>query len=236
MVRFNEVDLESIGKEIRIIDVNVSAPSILPTIINPDLIDGALFSRSNYGERTVTVTFVIMTDDKARRSELFRELYLWADIKSTHSLVVPQEPDGYLDAVCTSLPDASSASYWDQLELVFTAYDPYFHSFNENQSVIGSDFTITRHDCLDWRIEFSVPNQIQYPAWRHNSGKEIAFSTMQAGDLVIDSKTQTAYIDDLSALPNLMLGSRFFTLPNGNNRIIPINGAGGYITWRERWL
>ena len=235
MVEFDGIELSSIDSAIRVIDVVVGPPSMRPTTISPALTDGDVYAGTKIGPRDVTITFVIMESDEIRRTDIFERVIRWAKISSgEQQLTVQQEPDGYLMAVCTQLPQNNAREYWTPLTIVFTAYNPYFQAFEESSAPMNTDFVVTHAERPDWRIEQDIPSLIAFPTWRN--GDELSFSTLLPGKLTLDRKTQTAFIGGSSTLPSLLLGSRFFNLSAGKNNIIATNGAGGTIYWRERWL
>lgn len=235
MVLFNGVSLESISNTIHVIQCVVSQPAINPVTIAPTLADGEIFARRRYGTRTVTITFVVMDNNTTNRAATIRKIYQWAHSSTEKKLVVPQESNGYLNAVCTELPTNAGREYWQTLGLVFTCYDPFYHANTEKNCSVSQTVVVSQFENTDWRIEQTVSTGLTYPQWSLD-GLQISFNVLTAGALKINGSTHTATTNDGSVLPALMFGSRFFTLKTGNNSIETSNGAGGTIYWRERWL
>ena len=235
MVSFNGVSLESLDSSIRIIDVIVGPPTVNPTTIDPAFVDGQVYARSSLGSRPIVISFVVMDNNMTRRRNVISKIVKWARIKTENKMVVPQESAGYINAVCTELPPNAAGEYWQTLQIVFTAFDPYFYATSESSANVGKTFTVLQADNPPWRIEQQIGSTITSPAWELNN-EQISFSTLIRGKLVLDQKTQTALLDGKSTLANMMLGSRFFKLQSGQNYITAVSGAGGTVYWRERWV
>lgn len=237
MVSFNGISLESIDSAIKILDVTVGAPQVQNTTIEPALADGDIFARARFLSRKVLVTFLVMEDDMQRRALVLSRITAWANTRSPQKLRVPQEERGYLTAVCSSFPDDSARDYWTELHVEFTCNSPYYQANEESSVDLGDSHVVTvvHADAPAWRIEQTVSNALAYPMWALGS-KFVQFVAVGTGKLVITRSDQTAMLGENSALPALMLGSRFFDLAAGLNQIDTENGAGGVIYWRERWL
>lgn len=235
MVNFNGIDLSDVSEKIRVVDVVVSSPSVNLTTINPALRNGDIFARKLFAPRTVSVSFTIMESRMETRAEIISDVVEWASSDEEKRLFVPQHADAFLEAVCTEYPEDSAANFWDVLTLVFRASNPFFHSIEEKSAAVGEKFTVVRSVPPDWRIEQDVTGQLTYPMWSVGS-KQISFSSISAGKLVIKSKDLSATLDGKSVIPSMMLGSRFFSLKKGENLVDAQKGAGGIIYWREAFI
>lgn len=239
MVKYNSRSLEAISDALHIVEVLVSAPDVNNTTIQPALRHGDIFARQRYGTRKVTITFVVMEDDEAARRQIIREVCSWARSTEPQKLELPQEPNGYLMAVCSGLPDNNAREYWNTLTLSFLADDPFFYANTEsNQAIPLNGFAgiwLLQYDGADWRLEQTISGGLTAPMWRIGD-TQISFSALPAGQLVIRRDKQSADIDGESVLPAMMLGSRFFDLKTGANMIETSGGAGGMLYWRERWI
>lgn len=235
MVAFNNKRLEDISNEIRILDVIVNPPSVRTTSIAPALADGETFARRQYGPRRVDVIFSVLENDPERHSQIMHSINQWAYSDQEKRLTVPQEQNGYLMAVCTDFPPDSARDYWEPVTLSFTCHSPYFRANFERSEDISNTIHINRADDPDWRIEFAISSALTSPTWGIGD-KQLIFSSLAAGSLVLEKRTGTATLDGASVLPSLLLGSRFFQLRRGANTIDTQNGAGGRIFWRERWI
>ena len=235
MVEFNGALLTDIDPRIKISEVVVGAPAIQTVSIIPAISDGERFARKNYGPRNVTVYFLVMEPDETERTRIIDEIEAWAHSKKEEKLIVPQSEDGYLMAVCTKLPDDAAKEFWSVLTIVFKAHNPYFLAHTESHAQIGDEINVRRYAGPNWRIEQDIEKLIESPSWEMGD-KQIGFSYVNAGKLVLDKEKQTALLDGNSILPSMLLGSRFFELEHGRNTIEAQNGASGTIYWRERWI
>lgn len=235
MVEFNGAAFEDISPKIKVIDVVVGAPNINTVSIVPAIADGERFARRNYGSRNVVIQFVVMEADETERTKILSEIEEWAYSKQEQKLIVPQDEDGYLMAICSQIPDDDAREFWNVLTLTFKAHNPYFRAHEESSAVLGDPFIVKRAAGADWRIEQNISELVELPSWEFGD-KQISFSYIAAGNLVLDKETQTALLDGESILPSMLFGSRFFELSHGENVIEVQNGAGGTIYWRERWI
>lgn len=235
MVVYDNKRLEDISNDIYILDVIVHPPAIRSTSIAPALADGEMFARKQYGKRQVDVLFVVLENDSDRRSNILHDINQWAYSTEEKKLLVPQEQNGYLMAVCTGIPEDSARDYWEALTISFTCYNPYYLSHFEYSEDIGKTINIKRADDPAWRIEFDIAQNLSSPVWGIKD-KQLIFSKLSPGKLILDRQKESATIDGASVLPSMLLGSRFFRLAHGANTIDVQGGAGGRIYWRERWV
>ena len=124
-IRLNGIALDALDKRIFVTDIKEAAPKIKVTTDTSPL-GGMRVVRREITERSVTVRYVIWERDKAARNALHRLIVEWADAGGVLSV-------GYRDAqtlrvLCDKLPDISSKTWDDEMELTLTAYDPYWQS------------------------------------------------------------------------------------------------------------
>ena len=234
MLRFNGIDITDISDALETL-VKVSTPEIILDSIPTAIADGEQFARLRYGKRSITLEFTIFETDMQLRTSILRDIKAWGVSRTPLHLEVPQEDNGYLIAICTQLPTDNADRPTDDIEMVFTALDPYYYSRAEKLASVSSRALVLHDTEPNWRIEQAVTAELTSPSWSIN-GKTLTFTTIPAGALVLDGNTETATLDGGTILTALSGDSRFPQLAKGANQIEVANGAGGTIYWRERWL
>lgn len=235
MVVFNGAHMSAISDKLHVADVIVYPPDIKETTVSPALKDGDIFSGKTFGTRQVDVIFAVMENDTAKRSRIIQAVNQWSYSRVEKELRVPQEPNGYLMAVCTSLPQ-DSAEGFDELMLVsFTCHDPYYYDFSEKTAFPpgASLDAVDRDEAPPWQMVVDTHGAPD-PLMIVKNDKHLIFSGLPGGKLLIDSKSQSITLDGKSAMQYLQLGSRFFDLGRGSISV-ETNWPCG-LSWRERWL
>ena len=235
MVEYNGVTLESVAP-VRIIDIALGSPAVAITAQSHALADGARFLRRKRGERTVTITFVLLTDDYAARRTQLAAITAWASSSVPAPLCIATEPGGYLQAVCTTYPSQSSRQFWEVLTLAFTACDPRFVGCAEYTLPVSRPVIVVHNEPPMMHIEQDVSASISNPSWALGAHKLQLSGSVGVGRLVIDFERQTITLNDQSIMNQLTIVSRFFMMKQGANAIACTGGAGGILYWGEWWI
>lgn len=231
MIIFDGVDIQSIA-DIDIEDIRVSPIDFNP-VSRPRAIDpGSYFVRNRAGTRTVSITFAVLTQDKLKRQTALMAISAWAKTDAEYRLELPGHPQHYLMAVCTAKPEPSLRQWWEsKLRLVFTCFNnPFWNDITEKNKVCGTEFTVLGDAPPLMRIERTLSAAASNQSYGLD-GKTITFSTIPAGDLVIDLNAQTAVVDNTSIMGAYNVNSRFLVPRTG---IQTVTGT-GVVKWRERW-
>lgn len=231
MIVFNGVSIDSIAP-VMIEDIKVSPIKYSPVVRPRAIRFGSEFVRMGGGERTVVITFAILERNKVLRQEAFRNLSMWAKTDAEYRLELPQDPLRYLKCVCTGKPEPSTRAWWEnKLRVTFTCYsDPYWAAKYENSVACGTAFNALGDAPPLMRIERTLASAAQNQSYS-NGAQTMTFSTIPAGNMVIDLNAQTAQVNQSSIME--------FYQPTGDF-IIPHVGAQtitgeGTIKYRERW-
>lgn len=235
MVEFNGVALEDVTPA-RVVDIAVASPEVQVTSQSQPLLDGARFIRRVRGVRTVAVSFVLMEEDPLRRRRQLEALIAWLSPAEPVPLRHTPEEKGHLMAVCTQYPDASSRQFWEVLTMVFTAFDPAYISCSPAIQPVTAPAMVVHGEPPRMRIEQDIAAPLASPRWTLGAEHLHLQGPVGVGKLVIDFDRQTVELSGQSILNQLTMDSRFFTLRRGANRITVEGGAGGTLTWWERWI
>lgn len=231
MITFNGVGLEAIAP-VMIEDILVSPIELSVTARDRPISPGAEFVRIKGGTRTVTINFGLPTDQGEARAAQLRNIVNWARSNQEGVLSIPYYPGVVLHCICTALPQPSTRQWWEsKLRIVFTTFDnPYWTSIVEKSVACGTAFTVLGDAPPLMRIERTLAETATNQTYSNGSGS-MTFSSIPAGDLVIDLNKQTAAVDGSTIMSAYTFGSSF---------PIPVTGAQtitgtGTVKWRERW-
>lgn len=231
MIVFNGVSIDSVAP-VRIEDIHVSPIAYNP-ISRPRAIRfGSEFVRMGGGVRTVTISFALLEGKMIPRHEGFMNLSQWARTDGEYKLELPTDPTRCLYGVCTSKPDPSTRAWWEnKLKLVFTCYsNPYWTGKNERSAQFGTQFTVLGDAPPLMRFERELTEPAQNQSYSDGENT-MTFSTIPAGNMVVDLNNQTAVVGDESIMQYYQATGSF---------IIPKTGAQtitgtGIIKFRERF-
>lgn len=230
-IYFNGVSLESVAP-VRIDDIKVS-PIQLAAVSRPRPVRfGADFVRMQGGSRTVAISFALLTSDFEDRQDQLRAITAWARSDEPKRLVLPYHEDLYLECVCTTLPEPSTRQWWENsLMIVFTAFgNPYWTATTEKTESCGNAFTVGGNAPPLMRITRTLGSAASSQAWSDGTDT-MTFSTVPAGDLVIDLNRQTAAVDGASIMQYYSYSSAFIQPKTGAQTIT----GTGTVHWTERW-
>lgn len=231
MIMFNGVALEQIAP-VKIVDILVSPIQMSATARQRPVRWGADFVRMTGGSRTVSIEFALLTDNRDVRQTQLQEITRWARSDTPGRLELPNRRDVYLEAICTALPEPSLRQWWEsKLRIVFTTFDnPYWTSNNERSVACGTKFIALGDAPPLMRIERTLSSAASNQTY-NNSEESMTFSTIPAGDMVIDLNRQTAQVGNNSIMQYFTFNSSFLIPRTGTHTIT----GTGTVKWRERW-
>lgn len=231
MIIFNGVDLENIAP-VKIKDIHVGPIQITPNA-RQRIGMGQEFVQMIGGNRTVIITFALLTNDLNERFSQLQDIAAWADPFKSHELSLPMyEGERHLDCICTSYPDPSYRQWWESdLQLVFKTFNnPYWTSDQEIRAQCNVPFSIGGNAPPMIQIQRNLGSMVANQTYACN-GKSMFFSKIPAGSMVIDLNAQTAQVSGSSIMQYFGKTSQFIDPVPGN---MTITGTGNII-YRERW-
>lgn len=230
MIYFNDTALESVAP-VKIEDVRVSPIQINVTARQRSIIGGADFVRVRDGSRTATITFALLTNDRAARQRQLREITNWARTSTPGKLQLPYF-NGYLECLCTSLPEPSLRQWWEsRLSITFTTYgNPYWNSIIERSAECGTQFSVLGDAPPLMRIIAQIETADTDLTFSDGTNS-MTFEGLPAGEMALDLNRQTAAIGSASAMPYYTYNSAFIVPKTGTQTI----SGTGTVFWRERW-
>lgn len=231
MIVFDGVDIKSVAG-VMIEDIRVNPIEINPTTRTRAIAPGSVFVRNRYGTRTVAVTFALISEDMNQRQASLMAVSAWAKTDKEYKLELPGYPDHYLMAVCTSKPEPSMRQWWEsKLRLVFTCYEnPFWNDKIEKSVACGTQFRVLGDAPPLMRIERTLSTSVSNQSYALG-GNTITFSTIPAGNLVIDLDAQTAAVGSTSIMEYYNVNSKFLIAKTGTQTVT----GTGTVKYRERW-
>ena len=231
MILYDGIDMNSVA-DVKIEDIRVSSIQYSPVTANRPIEAGAFFVRNRCGTRTVSVTFALLKMDRSARQSALMAVSAWAKTDKEYKLELPGHPDHYLMAVCTAKPDPSTRQWWEaKLRIVFTCFDnPFWTDKIEKSVACGTQFTVFGDAPPLMRIvkhRDSAASDQTYTL----GGKNMKFSTIPLGDMVIDLNRETARVGTASFMNYYNLTSRWATPFVGTQTVT----GDGIVKYRERW-
>lgn len=229
MIYFRGKALESVAP-VMIEDIRISPVAQMPVVRDRPLQAGAAFIRAHEGTRSVNITFSIIEQNYHLRRRHIEAVTAWAVSDTPAPMQLPYT-GRMLDVICTGLPDPSTRQWWEQrLNLTFTAYDPFFYDIAEKTAACGTAFTVLGDEPPKMRIVRTLSEAASDQSYS-DGNSTMTFSTIPAGELVIDLNKQTAAVDGVSIMQYYALTSQFIQPRTGAQTI---TGTGS-VKWIERW-
>ena len=231
MIYFDGKALESVAP-VKIEDIRVSPIQLLPVSGQRTLRFGADFVRMSGGTRAVVISFALLTNDHEIRQKQLQAITQWARSDMPKRLTIPYYPNVYLECICTSLPEPSIRQWWEsRLTLTFTAFDnPYWTSIEEKSAACGTAFYVNGDAPPLMQIRNTFASAASNQSYSDGTNT-MTFSSIQAGDMVIDLNRQTAAVGSASIMQYYSYASHFIEPKIG---VQTISGTGN-VYWRERW-
>lgn len=233
MIRFNNVDLTE-TLPVKIEDIVVSPIQLNPVARPRPIQYGAEFVRMSGGTRNVTVTFALLDIDISEREQFLQDLRNWASIGAEYTLELPQFTNRHLECAATMLPDHSFRKWWEnKLKIQFTCFNNPFWTSNELIEVpCGNTFSIGGSAQPLMTIERNGVTPLSNVTYT-NGESAMTFSSIPAGNLVIDLNRQTAAVSGTSIMQYYNPLSVWIVPKVGAYQYINGNGV---IKYRERWV
>ena len=229
MIYYRGKALESVAP-VMIEDIRISPVAQMPVVRDRPLQAGAAFIRAHEGTRSVNITFSIIEQNYHLRRRHIEAVTAWAVSDTPAPMQLPYT-GRLLDVICTGLPDPSTRQWWEQrLNLTFTAYDPFFYDIAEKTAACGTAFTVLGDEPPKMRIVRTLSEAASDQSYS-DGNSTMTFSTIPAGELVIDLNKQTAAVDGVSIMQYYALTSQFIPPRTGAQTI---TGTGS-VKWIERW-
>lgn len=236
MIAFNSIPIDSVAP-VMVDDINVSPIQYNP-IVRPRAVRfGSEFVRMGGGTRTVTVTFALLEQNKVARQAELLALSMWARTDAEYKIELQTDPARYLMGVCTEKPEPSTRAWWEnKLRLVFTCYsNPYWTAKAAKSVACGTAFNVQGNaPPLMWieRSTSSAHNNVSLT----NGTQTITFSTLPAGDTVIDLNAQTAK-NGSGSIMQYYTPTSTFIIPKTGTQTITGTGTleSATVKYRERW-
>lgn len=231
MIVFDGVSLES-AAPVRVEDIRVSPIQYNP-IARPRAVRwGSEFVRMNGGTRTVTITFAIQEMNRTLRHQYLMALSAWAKTDKEYFLELPEDPVRGLFCVCTAKPEPSARQWWEaKLRLVFTCFNNPFWTSKATKSVeCGTQFNVLGDAPPIMRIERTVSAAVYSQAYGLDSN-QMGFTTIPAGELVIDLNNETAAVDGTSIMQYYAPSGTFLVPRTGIQTVV----GTGTVKYKERW-
>ena len=236
MVTFDGIILTEILPQIAFVNISIGSPSIETTTRDMPGRPGSFYVRNRYGTRNVVITLSLELPDELSRSTARNALFAWCSKTEPKWLQLEQVPGRHLIAVCTALPDFSVRDWWEDLQIIFTAIDPFFVDDTEKSVNVGETFTISGDANALAVIRQTQIEGATNPKWIIDTGAFVQLDALINGDIVIDFDAFYIENDGAPISSQLTLDSRFFDFPPGSHTVTGDGGAGGVVYWRERWL
>ena len=231
MIYFHGTALETIAP-VKIEDIRVSPIQLSPLARQRPIRFGSDFVRMGGGNRTVAITFALLTNDINVRQKQLTDITSWARTEQPEKLTLPYHDNMYLECICTGLPEPSTRQWWEsKLTLVFTTFgNPYWTSIQEKSASCGTAFYVGGNAPPLMRIGHTFENQASNQSYSDGENT-MTFTTIPSGNLVIDLNAQTAAIGSVSIMQFYTYTSHFIIPKTGTQTI---TGTGN-VYWRERW-
>ncbi len=232
MIYLGDEALESVAP-VLIEDVRISPIQLTPVARQRPVRFGAQFVRLSGGTRTVAITFGLLTEDMDLRALQLMDIARWARADEAKPLRLPGHDGVYLEAICTALPEPSTRQWWEsKLRLIFTCFDnPYWTGIEQKSAACGTAFNVLGTASPLMRITRTLASAATNQSYSRD-GETMSFSTIPAGNLVIDLERQTAAVDGTSIMQYFPMTGATFLRPKTGLQTITGTGT---ITWRERW-
>lgn len=230
-IKFNSSILENVAP-VMIEDIHISPVSVAP-VVRQRIGAGQDFIRMTEGTRTITITFALPTDDIDLRFQQLQAIIEWAKPYECHALELPMYPDKHFDCICTGLPDPSYRQWWEpRLRLVFTTFDnPYLTDNNTSAIGCNGTYNIVCTATPLMKITRTLSSAATNQSYSGN-GNTMTFTTIPAGNLIIDLNRQTATVNGQSIMQYMTPTSKFILPKNGSVRI---DGT-GQVSVQKRWI
>lgn len=231
MIVYNGTALENIAP-VMVEDIRVSPIQLEPVERPRAMQAGSEFVRMRCGERTVSITFALLEQDKQIRHEHLMNISKWAKTDKEYKLELPIDHMRCLYGVCTSKPEPSVRQWFEsKLRLVFTCIsNPFWTAKAEKSVSCGTQFIALGDAPPLMRIERTLSGAASNQSYS-NSIETMTFSTIPVGNMVIDLNKQTAKVGATDIMQYYQPSGHFLIPRTG---VQTITGT-GTVKYKERW-
>ena len=232
MISFNGISIDSVAN-VKIEDIKVTPIQYNPISRPRALRFGSEFVRMGGGVRQVIISLALLDADPVSRHNAFLALSEWAKTDNEYKIESPLiDPVRYLEGVCTSKPEPSTRAWWEnKLKIAFTCFsNPYWTSKGEKTVACGTQFNALGNAPPLMRIERTLAGSASNQSYSDGTNT-MTFSTIPAGDMVIDLNNQTARVGTTDIMQYYAPSGAFIVPKTG---IQTITGTGN-IKYKERW-
>ena len=160
-VRLNGVGLNAIDARFHVADVEEEGPKIKVTTQSRAKYDGLRMIRRERETRRIIVHVVLWERDKMKRLEMYDKLVEWAE--SGGMLTLGYRNGQQIRVECTELPDISGRDWKEEVDVVFTAYDPYWRGLDPMATVSYTHLDVYKRQALDHDVVTAV-DSVNLPA------------------------------------------------------------------------
>jgi phage-related protein len=231
MIVFDGVSINSVAP-VMIEDIRVSPIRYNPVVRPRAVRFGSQFVRMGGGERTIIISFALLDKNTITRHEALMNLSQWAKTDKEYRLELPTDPNRYLACVCTGKPEPSARAWWEnKLKLTFTCYNnPYWTNKAVKAVACGTAFTVLGDAPPLMNIVRTLESSASNQSYS-NGTQTMTFSTIPAGNMVIDLANQTAAVGSTSIMSYYQASGKFIVPKTGTQTIT----GTGTVRYRERW-
>lgn len=230
LITYNGIALESIAP-VKVEDIRVSPIKYSPVARPRAMRFGSEFVRMYGNERTVAITFALLDDDITSRHDALININQWARTDAEYKLELPSDPVRYLMCVCTAKPEPSTRQWWEnKLRIVFTCFDNPYWTSHERSIACGTEFIVYGNAPPLMRIERTLSSSASNQSYS-NGAQTLTFSTIPAGNMVIDLNKQTAKVGTSSIMQYYQASGAFIIPKTG---VQTITGT-GTVKYKERF-
>ena len=231
MILFDGIAFENIA-HVMVEDIRVSPIALNPLERPRALQFGSEFVRMGGGTRNVSITFALLERDMNLRHEHLMNISRWAKTDKEYKIELPTDPNRCLFGVCTSKPEPSTRQWFEsKLRLVFTCIaNPFWTSKGEKSVACGTQFMALGDALPLMRIERTLSGAASNQSYS-NSKETMTFSTIPAGNMVIDLNRQTAKVGNTDIMQYYQPSGSFLIPRIG---VQTITGT-GTVKYKERW-
>lgn len=228
---FNGIELTNHIPGSHVIDINVGQIEIEHVASARVSRTGSLFSHKRDATRPITISVELPIDDREGIMRNYNLLRTWADSEQPQPLYLP-DYDGYIYCILNSMSELSIRTWYEPIEIVFIAYDPYFYGLSRSSDV-GTAFYVFGDVAVPFKIECTIEKTVEDPSWLIDDAFTIALTgSVGVGTLVIDTVHGLVTLNGDSINTQISLATRFKELAPGKHTI---TGTTGKISWIERW-
>lgn len=231
MIFFDGVALENVAP-VMVEDIRVSPIALNPLERPRALRFGSEFVRMVGGTRQVVITFAVLERDKIIRHNALMAISQWAKTDKEHKIELPIDNVRCLYGICTAKPEPSTRQWFEsKLRLVFTCVsNPFWTSKADKAVACGTQFVALGDATPLMRIERTLSGAASNQSYS-NGIESMTFTTIPAGNMVIDLNKQTAKVGNTDIMQYYQPSGSFLVPRKG---VQTITGT-GTVKYKERW-